>query len=527
LCRIQRCKSLAKIIKSQRTPLWPSPPTADLPPKDVADELVDCYLRTIETIYRILHVPTFRRDYEALWMSGTQPDNAFLVQLKLVLAIGATTYDEQFSLRASAIRWVYEAQTWLAEPKFKSRLSIKSLQTNLLLLFAQELADVTGDSIWISAGAQLRKAMYMGLHIDPAHLPNTVTFATEMRRRLWNTILEVTLQSSLTSGGPPLVSLNDFDTEPPGNFDDEQLVAEDPVPKPEEDFTQMSIAIALRKTFPLRLAVTKFLNDLDSHGTYEETLRLDAELRASYKVLYRTLQGCKARTGPSPSRFEVRVVDYLLHRYLSSLHVTFFGPALHEIAYAFSRKVVVDTSLKIWCAAYPSSSIVSAQSRSDTASSDRDDLARLTACGSGFFRTVAMQAALLIAVELRTQLQEEECLGPVTLRPDLLCVLDDAKTWCLECIEAGETNIKGYLLMCVVAAQIEGLIGGLEKDELGKLLVKAAEDAVERCLPMLEKMAPQGRVDGSVAGLRQTSFNTPPEVMEDWDFMVSREPSPH
>ena len=93
---------------------------ADLPPKYVADKPVDCYLRTTETIYRILHVPTLRRDYEALWVSDTEPDTVFLVQLKLVLAIGATTYDEQFSLRASAIQWLYEAQAWFSEPEFRS-----------------------------------------------------------------------------------------------------------------------------------------------------------------------------------------------------------------------------------------------------------------------------------------------------------------------------------------------------------------------------------------------------------------------
>lgn len=93
---------------------------ADLPLKDVADKPVNCYLRTTETVHRILHVPTLRRDYEALWVSDTEPDTAFLVQLKLVLAIGATTYDEQFSLRASVIQWVYKAQTWFSEPEFKS-----------------------------------------------------------------------------------------------------------------------------------------------------------------------------------------------------------------------------------------------------------------------------------------------------------------------------------------------------------------------------------------------------------------------
>ncbi|RDL38255.1 Uncharacterized protein BP5553_02595 [Venustampulla echinocandica] len=518
---VQKCKSLARVIKSQRAPSWPSPITTELPPKNVADELVDCYLRTTETVYRVLHVPTFKRDYGALWLSDTEPDTAFLIQLKLVLAIGASTYDEQFSLRVSAVRWVYEAQTWLLEPKFKSRLGIQPLQINLLLLLARETAGVGEEFIWISAGELLRRAVYMGFHRDPAHLPKRTTFAAEMRRRLWNTILEVTLQSSLTSGGPPLISLDDFDTEPPGNFDDDQLMAEGPVPKPEGDFTQVSIAISLRKMFPVRLAITKFLNDFRSQGTYEETLRLDSELRASYKAICQTLQGCSSSTGPSPSRFEIGVVDFLVHRYRSSLHVPFFGLALHETAYAFSRKVVVETSLKIWYAACPSSSTTVAQPRSDTASPDQDDLARLTVCGSGFYRTVAAQATLLIGLELRTQLQEEESLGPVPLRPDLLSVLEDAKTWCLRCIKAGETNIKGYLITCIIATQIEGLMRGLGKDEIFGLIVKAVDDAEKICLPVLEEMAAQGQAEEPVEGPHQISSNASPEAMESWDFLMS------
>ncbi|KAF2477302.1 uncharacterized protein BDR25DRAFT_251952 [Lindgomyces ingoldianus] len=515
---IQRCKSLARVIKFQRAPPWPSPPTADLPRKDVSDELVDGYLRTIETVYRILHVPSFQRDYEALWVSETKPDSAFLVQLKLVLAIGANVYDEKFSLRSSAIRWVYEAQTWLSEPQFKSRLGIQSLQTNLLLLLAREIVDVGGaDFVWVSAGALLRTAMSMGLHRDPAHLPRRTKFAAEMRRRLWNTTLEIILQSSLTSGGPPFISLEDFDTEPPSNFDDDQLVADDAVSKAEDNFTQVSTAIALRKTFPARLAVAKFLNDLGSQGSYEETLRLDAELKASYRALCQTLQGYNSHT-PSPSHFEKCATDFIMNRYLSCLHIPFLALGLHESAYAFSRKVAVETSLKLWCAAYPSSPIMASQSRRNHGSSDRHDLERLALCGSGFFRTSVFQATSVIAVELRTQLHEEESLGPIPLRLDLLSVLGDAKTWCLRSIEAGETNTKGYLLICLITAQIEGLVQGLEKDEFPKMLVKAAEEAEDMCLPILEDMVAQCQNKGTLDGLNQMSLSVPPE---DWDFMMS------
>ena len=510
---------MAKIIKSQRAPQWPCPPSADLPPKDISDELVDCYLRTIETVYRILHVPTFRRDYEALWTSNTDPDTAFLVQLKLVLAIGAITYDDRFSLRPSAIRWVYEAQSWLSEPKFKSRLNILTLQIHLLHLIAREATGVGEDLIWISAGELLRSAIYMGLHRDPARLPSMTTFAAEMRRRIWNTILELALQSSMASGGPPLFSLDDFDTEPPKNFDDDQLVAEDSVQKPEDEFTQISIAIFLRKTLPVRLAITKFLNELRSNGSYAETLHLDAELKVTYSTLHRRLRECDSSTDSTPPQFASNVVDLIMHRYFLSLHIPFFGPALKETAYAYSRRVVVENALKIWYAAYPSSSLTAAQSSGSTNMSDRTDLSRFAASGAGFYRTAAMQATLFIAVELRAQLQEEESLGPVPFRSDLLSVLDESKAWCLHCVENGETNVKGVLLQCLVITQIQGLIKRVGKDEMAQLLIKAVEHAVDTCLPILEEMVIHDQQEGLVGGSNQLPLKT--SVEGDWDFIVS------
>lgn len=264
-----------------------------------------------------------------------------------------------------------------------------------------------------------RKAIYVGLHRDPQRLPNQNTFTAEMRRRLWSTILEIALQSSLTSGGPPLLSLGDFDTEPPANFDDDQLVAEHPVPKPDDEFTHVSVSIALRKTFPICLAVAKFLNDLGSSGTYEVTLQLDAELRASYRTLYRTLQRCSSSRGPPVPQFAIPAVDLLMRGYLSALHMPFFGPSLHGTAYAFSRRVAVDNSLKIWHLTNPSSGATSAhlqieQDRSDT------DLERLIICGAGVFRITACQAVFSIAAELRAQIYEDDSLSPLPLWQDLL-----------------------------------------------------------------------------------------------------------
>ncbi|OGE56308.1 hypothetical protein PENARI_c003G02725 [Penicillium arizonense] len=519
---LQKCKYLGKMIKSQRAPQWPVPVTPDLPTRDVCDTLVDCYLRTVERIYRVVHIPTFRKEYAKIWPSETQPDAMFLVQLKLVLAIGTITYDEDFSLRSWATHSIYEAQTWASEPEFKSRLAIPFLQIQILLLIARELIGVDGRMVWVSAGALMRTAMYMGLHRDPACIPKMSRYASEMRRRLWNTILEICLQSSMESGGLPLISVDDFDTEAPGNFEDDQLEMEDCTSHPESKFTSVSIAIALRKMFPIRLAIAKSLNDVRCQSSYEETLRLDAKLRSCYKEMCRTLREYISRSAQnSLSRFELLVLDFIMRRYLLSIHIPFFGPSLHETAYAFSRNVVVETALKLFTSAHRSHASRAGSSLNTDKSPGETEFSRLVVNGSGFFRTAPMNACFLISVEIRTRIEEEESLDVLNIRPDLLAVMHDAKALNLRCIEVGETNTKGYLFMSLALAQIDALRRGATKEETPLLLIKAAEDAEEDCLSILEHFAAKGQNEKNGDGLDSSSTNPLPEMVGDWDFMMA------
>lgn len=444
-----------------------------------------CYLRSTESVFRVLHVPTFLQAYEAIWEANATPSTAFLVQLSLVLALGAITYDELFSLRTSATRWVCTARTWLAGPRPKAELDLPGLQTDILFLLAQDRVGPGGDSSYVLVGTLLRRAVSIGLHRDPSFMAPKTVFAAEMRRRIWNTIIELAIQSSLTSGSPPLLSLDDFDTAPPGNFQDDQLLTDKPVPQPANHFSHSSIAIALRITFPQRLAVVKFLNDLASPVAYEKTLQLDKELRAAYKLLVRTLLAYeRSDTHPSPSHFELRVVDFFMHRFFLSLHGPYLGAALQDSVYAFSRKVIVESSLKIWRAACPAAT----EPCNEGVSVEADEVQRLITCSSGFCHTGAIHAALVIALELRTQLKEEESLEPVPLRPDLLSVLRDTKTWCLKVIKAGETNVKGYLLMGIISAHIEGLMRGIEGSEIAEMAMEAVKNVEEHCLPILKTM---------------------------------------
>ncbi|KAJ5219624.1 hypothetical protein N7468_008828 [Penicillium chermesinum] len=515
---LQKCKLLGKFIKTRRSPAWPTIPTHNLPPKDLADTLVGIYLRTFEACTRVFHIPTFKRDYEALWAARAPPDMAFVIQLKLVLAIAAPMYDDEFSLRASAIHWIYEAQTYISEPDFKARLSLPHLQTIILHFMAREVVGVEGGLIWISVGGLIRTAVYMGLHRDPVNLPMRSNFVCEMRRRLWNTILELALTTCMAAGAPPLLSLDDFDTSPPGNLDDEDLASPDPIAKPLNQPSQMSIALALRSMFPVRLAISEMLNGIGRHATYEETIRLETELRRQYKGISKTMQAFDGDSASLPNKFQTQALDFQFRRSLLALHTAFFVPALTQERYAFSRRVVVDTATQIWAAARPRSGLVLSHLRDSVS----DDYVRLAKNGHGTLRQIALSAVLLLAGELKAQIKEDDSLGPVVLRRDFLDILDDAIEWQWETIEAGEVNTKGFLFLKLVKAQISGFMEGLSRDQFAPRYVRAAEEAEERCLAFLESQVGLEQEDlrADLQGINEMSVNSFPDFM-DFDFSMN------
>src|SRR5213075_2201405 len=94
-----------------------------IPSRELADTLVHLYLTTFEPAYRILHVPSFWKEYHALWAS---PDSAAVgstIKLFMIMAIGSCFFEEdlelsdyQFNPQKSAINWIQIAQSWLSTP---------------------------------------------------------------------------------------------------------------------------------------------------------------------------------------------------------------------------------------------------------------------------------------------------------------------------------------------------------------------------------------------------------------------------
>ncbi|KAI1452506.1 hypothetical protein F4805DRAFT_472371 [Annulohypoxylon moriforme] len=523
---INKSKTLARSIKAQRAPdLLRFKFGTNIPPREVTDELVEGYLRTVESVYRILHVPSFKKEYERFWSSPDSVDLSFIIQLQLVMAIGCTVYDGHFTLRKSAIQWVYEAQFWLMSPIPKTRLTLSGLQVMLLLCFAQQAASVGHDLVWIPVGDVMRTAMYMGLHRDPKKLPRMNLFRSEMRRRLWNTILELALQTSMDSGGPPLIHSQDYDVCAPASYNDDQLIDDDAptISNPLEQFTDTSAALALRVTFSARLSVARSLNEFDSQHTYEDALRLHGQLSTAYKSLSQYLQKF-AFSDRQPTGFQRRFIDILVRRYFMALHLPYFSPSMTEPAYAFSRKTVIEMSAKIWSTVFPTAALnprpFPCPPNGPEIPADADDLARMTSCAGGVFRCILSQVSMSIGLELKSQLQEDDGLGPPTPRIDLLNILRDSAFWIFGRIKIGETNIKGYMFTAALVAQVEALMSGLKGPDLTDVVIKAGTEAIREGFNVLKQRVEIEVDEAANANSNEAQFNfdTMMAMEEDWEY---------
>jgi len=545
---LHKCKSIAKSIKArtQRALLHSSFDIGgNALPESTVRLLVEAYFRTFESVYRILHRPSFWREYRLYWDGPSRTANeAFVIQLKLCMAIGACFHDGLSMNRQSlAAKWIYEAKMWLVSPEETALMSFEGLQIMCLLHIARETWGVGSELGWVSAGSILRVAMQMGLHRDPDNLSKMPTLHAEIRRRLWATVLEMVLQSSMDSGGPPLVTVSDFDTRQPSNFDDEQLTENEqppPVPRPLSSFTQTTVQLALLRSFPTRLAIAQYVSHFNTASSYEVTLRWNSELTNACRALSATLHPSYDPAGVLPKRlslFQLRLAEHMVHRFFLALNHPWL--AQNNPAYYFARKMCIETALKLYRAIATGSPAGDSGTASQT-----DDFTRLATCGHGAFRSVPMLAVLSICLELLWQVQEDQSFrqsmdidhqlersgssgdndvgAPGAIgsgaapRQDLFDAVKYAITWTERRIMAGETNIKGRLFYSALLTQVHGLQRGAADAEIEQLVLSTLDGDLEHCWHLLKDI--EAATPGSSPGLDSHETGD-----WDWDNSVSCE----
>ncbi|KAL3306744.1 fungal specific transcription factor [Colletotrichum asianum] len=480
---LQKCQALGESLKVQRLLLrFPGQYGSHLPDRETSSKLLGNYRRTFETVYRIVHVPTLKREYDADLENQDNLATSFVVTLQLCMSLGACVNDDTFSFRPQALQWIHEAREWL-ESSEKRRLTMSGIQIMCLVHLAQQATEsLYGDRVWILNGTLLRSAMCIGLHRDPAKLPRMSVFQAQMRRRQWLTVMELVLDASVDSGQPPFISEDDYDCELPADLDDDQIgpdIETLPALNTANTFTDMSLQIALSRSIGVRLSVAKHWSRIKPNRGYASVLQLGSELAAARQLLNKTLSSLR----PEASQFQHRFCDTVLTRYLFTLHMPFVP--LSSPLFCHSHKTCVDAALELSYLTLPASH--------QRAVSDFD---RLATCGSGSFRITKHLATNILAADLAARVAENGVSKPGSaLRiAEERWLLRAGVEWAEARIRAGQDNVKDYVFSAVVLAGIEALLNG---ESAERAMEQGGREVIDKCVEILTEIVgdhavPQG-----------------------------------
>ncbi|KAF5877835.1 putative c6 zinc finger domain-containing protein [Botrytis fragariae] len=257
-----------------------------LPAKDVTDFLVLSYLESFEQLHRIVHIPTFNKEYAKFWVPDSTRHSAMtaliLSMISISICIPATYNSLTPSHHQIAPRqWISACDRWLREQSSNGR-KLVHYQIGCLLYLAKRMHMIRKKEWFKETSSLLQNAIMDGLHRDPTSSGDTI-FTREMKRRIWAVIRELDLQNSFETGIPTLLNTIDAKTGTPGDIDDDEfdetskiLLISDPFDK----HTRTSYQIHSSQSWGLRLDVSRRLFATGSPKvlSYDEVLHLTHQL---------------------------------------------------------------------------------------------------------------------------------------------------------------------------------------------------------------------------------------------------------
>lgn len=335
--------------------------TADLllllPDQAEMDAAIRLYFDTLETMYRILHRPTFMEEYEQLQQDRTAAKPGFIVLVLLIMAtVSCTTATDRTYVGSSSIGrergslWIETAEAWLGKQS-KKNIYLVIWQIRCLLVLAKQMCRYKKKRMWSVAGDLVREGMAAGFHRDPSRLGGKISFFDqEIRRRLWATMAELELQASVERGMPSALAAIRMDCAPPVDIDDEDL-------RPECDSTQIqespshntstSFLRLCRHSLDLRVSLNSRMNDLTSDLPYEDILRYEDMIMSELRKLPSPTESNEDTTDRKLSQMARVVLDLQLRQFLVLLHAPFARKTEINSRYAVSRMVCFNAAASL------------------------------------------------------------------------------------------------------------------------------------------------------------------------------------
>ncbi|KAL2219687.1 hypothetical protein M432DRAFT_545856 [Thermoascus aurantiacus ATCC 26904] len=333
-----------------------------VPPRQTADELVAVYLDCIEPTHRVLHIPSFRREYAQYWGSPQTAAPGFVAQLLAMMAAALVLHNSSMTgslsvgpaLRETAREWVEAAESFLQ--RYTKRPDLRIFQICCLSIVARRVNGLSENQAWIATGSLVKQAMSAGYHREPNDHAKISPFHIEMRRRIWATIVELDLQASVDRGMPPSVREGDFNTIAPMNLNDDsfdETSSDLPTTESLEVLTDSAFQAVLTKSLLLRLRICAWANGANIKLDYEDALNMDEELSQqinSIPVWSRPAADAAADDASSQQKSRTRVLlELTLRQYVILLHTPFASLGQQISKYTHSRRARLEAATTILC----------------------------------------------------------------------------------------------------------------------------------------------------------------------------------
>lgn len=472
---------------------------ASLPPKAVCDRLVDFYCENFEKTLRVLHIPSFLRQYSQFWSEPEQEmfqTSSFLPQLTAVLTLSFSlegqndTADGSYEyLNHTAIGPV---RTWLQKLGHKQRSEISTLQVEVLVLLVRQLHLASPEELWRASGSLVRSAMVMGLHLNASQSTSPSAFQDQLRRRLWITIAEMDLQISIVAGMPVMAPQVDFKALSPSNLSDkdfDESTAALPPPKPLHEWTETLASVSLASSLSHRINVMGIASSGRQGGDLSEIVRQGQKLEEYLQHIPSTLKHTTSGEADDPSILLNRTfVDIYMRRPLISL----YRPILMEQNHDEEDTIVSeirDTCLE------SSLSILSLQDYFDPAVVDPDVFN--TTMYWNIFQILCKNDVLLAALSVCAYMKLSTPQQPPHSKAALTRIVDTTLDGLAHRISEPGNNIKDVLLLAVVLQSVRGRGSGEAKE---RSMYQGAQKALSACRQHLlsRKEASQLAVDSQV-----------------------------
>jgi uncharacterized membrane protein YgcG len=323
-----------------------------LPSKEETDSLVNIYLDQFEQVHRIVHIPSFRRDYAKFWLPSETRNAAFTALVLAIMGVSsciASQLPNRFekmlsSSHVNAIRWVEAVDQWQEKQSQKHRRLIH-YQIACLVYLAKRVNTVKKKRFWRNAGSMTQDAISVGLHREPSHMCDKISpFNQEMRRRLWATIQSYDLQASFDHGLPSILSSLHYDVNPPRNIDDDEFdedTQELPPSHPPTEYTFSSYQHISRHSLPLRLELSRVLTGPPEELDYDRVIRYTNEINQEIDSLPSWDVSDSSSSSQNPVLKKPLLAYTLLHiqlrQYIIPLHQPFLRLRKANSKYQYSE----------------------------------------------------------------------------------------------------------------------------------------------------------------------------------------------